>query len=282
MERTFLGTITGSFSTPAADNPTVVMIEAAFAHHGIDGRYVNCDVDSGNLGDAVAGARAMGWAGFNCSIPHKVAVIDHLDGLEESAELIGAVNCVVETDGDLIGHNTDGAGFVESLRPLRDPRGIDVVVLGAGGAARAIAVETALAGASSITIVNRSQRRGEELARLVREGAGVPSAYVPWTAPYAVDPTTAVLVNATSIGFGDVEAMPLLDPDTFRRDLVVADVIVNPLRTALLRSAEEAGAVTLDGLGMLVGQGARAVQLWTGIQPDRDVMRRAVVDALGL
>lgn len=279
---TFLGIHTGSFSTPAAGNPTVVMVEAAYRHHGIDARYLNCEVPPGALGDAVAGARAMGWAGFNCSLPHKVAVIDHLDLLAESAEVIGAVNTVVAHDGDLVGHNTDGQGFVESLRTIVDPAGLDVVVLGAGGAARAVAVETALAGASSVTVVNRNERRGAELARVVTTGTGVPATYVPWTGAYAVPDGADVVVQATSVGFGDGEALPDLDLDTLRAGLVVADVVVSPPRTALLRAAESRGAVTLDGLGMLVGQGALAVRHWTGVEPDRVVMRAAAAAALGV
>ncbi len=279
---TFLGIHTGSFSTPAAGNPTVVMVEAAYRHHGIDARYLNCDIRPGALGDAVAGARAMGWAGFNCSLPHKVAVIDHLDLLAESAEVIGAVNTVVAADGDLVGHNTDGQGFVESLRTVVDPTGLDVVVLGAGGAARAVAVETALAGAASITVVNRNERRGAELARVVTAGTGVPAAFVPWTGAYAVPDGADVVVQATSVGFGDGDALPGLDLDTLREGLVVADVVVSPPRTALLRAAEARGAVTLDGLGMLVGQGALAVRHWTGVEPDRVVMRAAAAAALGV
>ncbi|HET6969444.1 MAG TPA: shikimate dehydrogenase [Ornithinibacter sp.] len=279
---TFLGIHTGSFSTPAAGNPTVVMVEAAYRHHGIDGRYLNCEIPPGALADAVAGARAMGWAGFNCSLPHKVAVIDHLDLLAESAEVIGAVNTVVATDGDLVGHNTDGQGFVESLRTVVDPTGLDVVVLGAGGAARAVAVETALAGASSITVVNRNERRGAELARVVTAGTGVPASYVPWTSAYAVPDGADVVVQATSVGFGDGDALPDLDLDSLREGLVVADVVVAPPRTALLRAAEARRAVTLDGLGMLVGQGALAVRHWTGVEPDRVVMRAAAAAALGV
>ena len=279
---TFLGIHTGSFSSPAAGNPTVVMVEAAYRHHGIDARYLNCEIPPGSLGDAVAGARAMGWAGFNCSLPHKVAVIDHLDLLAESAEVIGAVNTVVATDGDLVGHNTDGQGFVESLRTVVDPNGLDVVVLGAGGAARAVAVETALAGAASVTVVNRNERRGAELARVVTAGTGVPAAFVPWTGAYAVPATADVLVQATSVGFGDGDALPDLDLDSLREGLVVADVVVSPPRTALLRAAGTRGAVTLDGLGMLVGQGALAVRHWTGVEPDREVMRAAAAAALGV
>ena len=99
--RHFLSLLTGSFATPADENPTVAMVEAAYRHHGIDARYINCDVAPEHLGDAVRGARAMGWAGFNCSLPHKVAVVEHLDGLADSAAVIGAVNCVVRRDGAL-------------------------------------------------------------------------------------------------------------------------------------------------------------------------------------
>src|SRR5258707_13912515 len=167
--QSFLSLITGSFATPAAENPTVAMIEAAYEHHHINARYLNCEVAPDALGDAVRGVRAMGWVGFNCSIPHKVSVIKYLDGLGDSAALIGAVNCVVRRDNRYIGENTDGQGFLTALRTVADPTGKVFVLFGAGGAARAIAVETALAGAASITIVNRDPRRGSELVALLNE-----------------------------------------------------------------------------------------------------------------
>ena len=279
---TFLGIHTGSFSTPAAGNPTVVMVEAAYRHHGLDARYLNCEVAPEALADAVDGARAMGWAGFNCSLPHKVAVIEHLDHLAPSAQVIGAVNTVVATDGELVGHNTDGQGFVDSLRTVVDPAGLEVVVLGAGGAARAVAVETALAGAASVIVVNRDATRGEELARVVTAGTGVPAMFVPWDRTYAVPASTDVVVNATSVGFGDADALVDVDLDLLRTGIVVADVVVSPPSTALLRAAQGRGATTLDGLGMLVGQGALAVRHWTGVDPDREVMRAAAAEALGV
>ena len=159
----FLSALVGSFATPAAENPTVAMIEAAFRHHGIDARYINCEVAPAALGDAARGARAMGWRGFNCSIPHKVAIIAHLDGLGESAATIGAVNCAVRRGDKMIGENTDGVGFMESMRTLVDPMGKSIVVFGAGGASRAIAVELALAGAARLTIVNRGRRAAASL-----------------------------------------------------------------------------------------------------------------------
>ena len=167
MARSFVSKLTGSFSEGAAENPTVAMVEAAYEHHGLDYRYINCEVPPEKLGDAVKGARAMGWAGFNLSIPHKVTVIPHLDGLGESAAVMGAVNCAVSRGGKLIGENTDGKGFLQSLRELIDPAGKTVVMFGAGGAARAIGVELALAGAKHITIVNRDQKRGQTLVDLL-------------------------------------------------------------------------------------------------------------------
>ncbi|MEA2311039.1 MAG: shikimate dehydrogenase [Solirubrobacteraceae bacterium] len=279
----FLSLLTGSFASPAAENPTVAMVEAAYRHHGLDARYVNCDVAPERLGDAVRGALAMGWAGFNCSIPHKVAVLEHLDELAESAALIGAVNCVVVRDGRLVGENTDGQGFVSALRTVVDPAGRSFVVLGAGGAARAIAVEAALAGASAVTIVNRDQIRGGELASLVAERTPAESSYVPWDRPLAIPARADVLVNATSVGLHpDVEARLNLDLDTLDPSMVVADVIPNPPRTALVRDAEARGCTVLDGLGMLVEQGVIGIRLWTEVDADPGVMRRTVEELLGL
>jgi shikimate dehydrogenase len=283
----FLSTLTGSFATPAAENPTVAMIEAAFRHHGISARYINCEVTPDALGDAVRGARAMGWAGFNCSIPHKVAVIEHLDELAASAAVIGAVNCAVRRGTRLVGENTDGQGFVAALRTVVDPAGKSLVILGAGGAARAIAVEAALAGATRITVVNRGRERGEELAALLSTlGAAAPSGvaltadFLPWSGDLAVPEGTDVLVNATSIGLHpDVDARVPLDPETLR-GMVVADVIPNPPRTRLIRDAEARGCTVLDGLGMLVNQGVIAIRHWTGVDPDPAVMRAALEDAL--
>jgi shikimate dehydrogenase len=273
----FLSVLTGSFAMPAAENPTVAMVEAAYRHHGLDARYVNCEVAPEALGDAVRGARAMGWAGFNCSIPHKVRVIEHLDGLADSATVIGAVNCVVRRDGLLIGENTDGQGFVASLRTVVDPAGKSLVVFGAGGAARAIAVETALAGASAITIVNRDPSRGAELVALLDERTPAQAELVAWDGPYSVPESTDIVVNATSIGlFPALDARLELELDSLRPGLVVADVIPNPPRTRLIRDAEARGCTVLDGLGMLVNQGVIGIKHWTGIDPDPGVMRRTL------
>jgi shikimate dehydrogenase len=283
MPLNFLSSLTGSFAMPAAENPTVAMIEAAYRHHGIDARYINCEVAPAGLADAVRGARAMGWAGFNCSIPHKVAVVEHLDGLAESAAVIGAVNCAVARDGRLVGENTDGQGFMASLRTVADPAGKRLVLFGAGGAARAIAVEAALAGAGPITVVNRDAGRGGELVALLRERTPADAELVEWRGTYRVPETTEVVVNATPVGlFPDVGARLDLDADSLRPGMVVADVIPNPPRTALLEDAEARGCTALDGLGMLVNQGVISIRHWTGVDADPGVMRRQVEELFGL
>jgi shikimate dehydrogenase len=279
----FLSLLTGSFSQGAADNPTVAMIEAAYRHHGIDARYVNCEVAPEALADAVRGARAMGWAGFNCSIPHKVAVVEHLDGLAESASVIGAVNCAVARDGGLTGENTDGQGFMTALRTVVEPEGRSLVLFGAGGAARAIAVEAALAGAGPITVVNRDAGRGAELAKLLEDRTKADAAFVPWRGTYRVPEEADIVVNATSVGlFPDVSARLDLDPNSLRPGMVVADVIPNPPRTALIADAEARGCTVLDGLGMLVNQGVISIRHWTRVDADPAVMRRKVEELFGL
>jgi shikimate dehydrogenase len=276
-ELNFKQELTAAFGQPISENPTQVMVEAAYRHHELDWRYLTIEVAPDGLEEAVKGAKAMGFQGFNCTIPHKVKVIEYLDGLGESASLMGAVNCVVRREGQWIGENTDGKGFVESLRELTDPSGKNVVIFGAGGAARAIGVEVALAGASKITIVNRTVDRGEELTKLLDEKLPVEADFVPWDGVYAAPDDTDVLINATSIGlFPDVDARLALDIDTLREGMVVADVIPNPPATNLVRDARAKGCKVIDGLGMLVNQGVIGIRHWTGVDPDPAIMRAAL------
>ena len=274
MTRNFRSELVGSFSEGSNGNPTVAMIEAAFAHHNLDWRYINCEVTPANLADAVKGARAMGWRGFNCSIPHKVAVIEHLDGLGESAEIMGAVNCAVNRDGKFIGENTDGKGFLKSLMEVVDPRGKSVVMFGAGGAARAIGVELALAGARALTVVNRSALRGEPLVRLLNERTTTPATLVQWPREFAIPGGTDIVVNATSIGLANGNQPLDIDAATLKPGMVVADVIVDPPDTRFLRDARTRGCTVIDGLGMLINQGVIGVKYWTGIDADPAVMRK--------
>ncbi len=281
-QASFLHELVGSMSQGAAGNPTVAMVEAAFAHHRLHWRYVNMEVAPDDLGAAVRGARAMGFRGFNCSLPHKVTVIQHLDGLGESAAVMGAVNCVVRRGGRLIGENTDGKGFLKSLESVIAPKGKSVVLFGAGGAARAIAVELGMAGTKRITVVNRSEPRGGELVGLLRDKLKLDAELVVWRGDYAVPGGTDIAINATSIGLYAPEARLALDLNSLKPGMVVADVIFNPVRTRFLDEAATRGCRAIDGLGMLVNQGIVGVRYWTGIDPDAAVLRKALESAMGL
>ena len=278
----FLHELVGSMSVGAAGNPTVAMVEAAFLHHGLPWRYINMEVAPADLGTAVRGAKAMGFRGFNCSLPHKVSVIEHLDGLGESAAAMGAVNCVVRRGQELIGENTDGKGFLKSLETSIDPKGKSIVLFGAGGAARAVAVELGLAGARRITVVNRSGGRGAELAGLLRDTLKLEAELVVWSGDYVVPDGTDVVINATSIGLYDPDARLAVDLNSLYPGMVVADVVFNPVTTRFLREAAERGCRAVDGLGMLVNQGVIGVRFWTGIDPDPEVMRMALEKAMGV
>jgi shikimate dehydrogenase len=279
----YLSDLVGAFGDPIAENPTGVMQEAAFRALDLNWRYLTIEVHAADLAAAMAGMRAMNFRGINLTIPHKVEVLRHLDEIAPDAALIGAVN-TVRRDGDrLVGENTDGKGFLHSLQAVPiDPRGRRVVILGAGGAAKAIAVELALAGALHITVVNRSVERGRALADGLARIAGTSSDFQPWVSTHRVPDGTEILVNATSIGlFPGIEAVPEVDFATIRPGMVVCDVIPNPPRTRFLAMAEERGATTLDGLGMLVYQGAIAFTMWTGREAPTDVMHRALREVFG-
>ena len=282
MPANFLSQLTGSFAMPAAENPTVAMVEAAYRHHGLDWRYINCEVPPERLRDAVNGAMAMGWAGFNCSTPNKVVVIDHLHGLGKSAEIIGAVNTVVRHGDRFIGENTDGRGFVKALREVTDPAGKSVVLFGAGGAARAVAVEMALAGCSQITVVNRGRERGQTLVDLIKQKTPAASELVVWSRPFQIPKSINILINATSIGlYPDVDGRLDIDMATLTPDMTVADGIPNPPLTNFVRDARARGCTALNGLGMLVYQGVIGIKYWTGVDVDAAVMRKALLEALG-
>ena len=265
---------------PVAGNPTQFMMERAFADCELDWRYLTLEVPAENLRDAMAGFRAMGLRGGNFTIPHKVEVIQYLDNLSEAAERMGAVNCVNVVDGKLIGENTDGKGFVQSLKTLVEPAGQKVVIIGAGGAARAISVELALNGVTDITSANRTESRGQELVDVLNNIEGVTAILDVLDGDYEVDDDVNVVINATCIGLGDADARVPLDIETLSSNMVVADVVFNPPMTRLLRDAKQRECQILDGLGMLVNQAVIGFKIWTGVDPRPEVMREALEEYL--
>lgn len=273
------------FGQPVAENPTVVMQEAAFQARGLNWRYLNIEISPEDLADAMRGVRVFGVRGMNLTIPHKIAVMQYLDEISPSAQIIGAVNTVKREGDKLIGENTDGKGFLMGIREDAgmDPAGQRVVMLGAGGAARAIGTELLLAGTQKLTVVNRSVGRGEELVQRLRAQTGGEVDFVAWDGTYAVAGDVDLFVNATSIGlYPDVDAMPDVDLSAARAGMLVCDVIPNPPHTPLLRAAEARGLPTLDGLAMLVYQGMIGFEFWTGQPAPQPVMTDALKAALGV
>lgn len=285
MATSFRAELVGCFGQPVDENPTGVMQEAAFAAAGLNWRYITVEVPPRRLREALLGVRAFGMRGINLTIPHKVAVIEHLDEVSPDAQTIGAVNTVRRVGDRLIGENTDGKGFLRGVRTDAgmDPAGKRVVVLGAGGASRAIVTELALAGAADILVVNRNVARGQVMTADLATKTGASIRFEPWTGVYRVPGDVDILVNATSIGlYPDVAAMPPVELGGAKQDMLVSDAVFNPPETRLLRAARERGLPTLDGLSMLVYQGVIGFELWTGVEGPVDVMKQALRTALGV
>ena len=265
-----------------AENPSCVMEEAGFAALGLPWRYLTMDVAPADLPDAIRGVRALGMQGVNLTIPHKVAVLPLLDEVSPDAARIGAVNTVRREGKRLIGENTDGKGFLRGLRQEAgvEPAGRNVLLLGAGGAARAIAFELAAAGVGRLAIVNRSAERGAALCADLKERAGLAARFELWTGRCKVGSEVDILVNCTSIGlFPNVSEMPPADLEKARADLLVCDVVPNPAETRFIKAARARGLKTLTGLPMLVGQGAIGFEMWTGRPAPEAAMKAALAKA---
>ena len=283
-EQNYLDCLVGVFGHPAAENPGVVIQEAAFKDMGLHlWRFLTIDVEPEDLGRAIDGLKAFKMKGINCTLPHKIKVLEYLDELSESAKLIGAVNMIVNNGGRLFGENTDGKGFMESLEENNvDPESKNIVILGAGGAARAISVELSLKGAGRITIVNRPEDAiiGESLMDVLNKIAKK-SSYVDWDHKYMVPKDTDILINATPVGlYPNVDEIPNIDVDTISADMFVQDVIPNPAVTPFLRAAQAKGARWNTGTGMLINQAAINIEMWTGQKPNKAVMLEAFEEAM--
>ena len=274
MSKCYRSELVGAFGCPIDENPTGVMEEAAFAEKGLDYRYLTVKVEKDDLEDAMKAVKAFNMKGINITIPHKVKVLDYLDELSEAASIIGAVNMIVNKDGKLYGENTDGKGYLKSVTDAGiSVKGKTITVLGAGGAARAISVECALAGAKKIYIANIIREQGEELVELIRTKTKADAEFIMWDEAINIPEDTEILSNATSVGlYPNTDQKPNINYDTVKGSMAVTDVIFNYPHSLFLQEAEKRGAKTINGLGMLVNQGALNFTMWTGVEAPVNVM----------
>lgn len=278
--------LVGVMGDPVGHSLSPAMHNAAFAHLHMDWVYLPLPVRRGDLPRAVAGLRSLQFSGANVTVPHKQDIVPLLDELTPPARLTGAVNTLYWADQRLVGHNTDGAGLVRSLREDAgfEPRGRTVALLGAGGSARAAALELAREGVRSLLILARRRDQGEELARLAREAAsGVETEVQEMDGDLSPgDPGGAdLLINTTPVGMApETGVSPLSRVECLRPPLMVYDLVYNPRHTLLLRQARQAGCGVASGLGMLLYQGALAFQCWTGREAPVEIMRRALEEGL--
>lgn len=274
--------ICGLFGFPVEHSFSPAMHNAAFEELGLNWVYVPFCISPDRLKPAVQSITSLGLAGINVTVPHKQAVLPLLDEIHPTAGIIGAVNTIVNDQGRLVGHNTDGAGFVKSLTDETGfpPQGQSVLILGAGGAARAVAVQLALSGAGPLYIANRSLAKAEALARDLQQLTGARAAVLPWGRELPEEKVAEVglVVQTTPMGMAPkAEQCPDFPFQAIRTGQVVCDLIYNPGQTLFLKQAAARGAVPLNGLGMLLYQGVLAFEQWTGRTAPVAVMREALL-----
>ncbi|MFC3748281.1 shikimate dehydrogenase [Paenibacillus sp. GCM10012306] len=271
----------GVMGDPIGHSKSPLMHSAALNAMGISGAYVPLHVKPENLGEAVHAIRTLGFRGVNITIPHKVAVMEYLDRLDESALAIGAVNTIVNDDGVLTGYNTDGIGYVRSLKAeaIPDLSGTRIMVIGAGGAARGIVAALLQESPASIIIANRTADKAQELAAEWRQSGSLAGISLDEMTEHLKD--IDVLINTTSVGmYPHIDGLPV-NPALLPPGIVVSDLIYNPLHTRLLTESLERGCIIHGGLGMFVYQGAYALEYWTGQAAPVDIMRQIIEESLG-
>ncbi|NPA63099.1 MAG: shikimate dehydrogenase [Methanococci archaeon] len=269
--------VIGLIGHPVEHSFSPIMHNTAFKDKNLNYVYVAFDVLPEHLGDAIKGAKSLGIAGFNITIPHKVEVMKYLDEVDKDAKLIGAVNTVKIEDGKAIGYNTDGIGARKALEEeIGEVKGKNIVVYGAGGAGRAVAFE--LAKNNRIIIANRTVEKAKNLAKEIAEKLNKKFGEDIKFSDLNVDLSDVdIVINATPIGmYPNVNVEPIVRAEQLREDMVVMDLVYNPLETVLLKEAKKANAKAINGLGMLIHQGAVAFKIWTGVEPNVEVMRKAV------
>ncbi|HWR56194.1 MAG TPA: shikimate dehydrogenase [Negativicutes bacterium] len=274
--------VVGLFGHPVSHTLSPAMHNAAFASLNLPYVYLPFAVEPARLAEAVRGIRGLNLRGVNVTIPHKERVMAYLDRVTPEAELIGAVNTIVNDQGVLTGHNTDGAGFVKSLEEqgatgLQNRR---VLILGAGGAARSVAVSLALGGAGRIVIAGRTMDKAREITTVISEKISDKCASVLDIKSDRLPGELAeadIIINTTPLGmYPHHEIPPFVDLSVCHPGALICDLVYNPKETSLLKAARQRRLETLSGIGMLIWQGVLAFQLWTGQKPPVELMRHTV------
>jgi shikimate dehydrogenase len=265
---------------PIGHSLSPLMHNAAFNEMKLDAYYHAFDVPSNHLGDAVKGMKALGIRGFNVTIPHKVAIMKYLDEIDDYANAIGAVNTVKNIDGKLKGYNTDGLGYTRGLAALVEHLNKKrVLVIGAGGAARGIALSLVECGIKSLTITNRTIEKAEEILSKCKTLTKLDVMELSDAEASVTD--FDVIINTTSVGLSPNTKDIPLKLDHLREGTYVSDIIYNPFYTKWLLLAQQKGAVIQNGIPMFVNQGALAFEIWTGSMPNINVMENTVIEQLG-
>ncbi|ADC50698.1 shikimate 5-dehydrogenase [Alkalihalophilus pseudofirmus OF4] len=272
----------GLIGHPVAHSMSPQMHNDAFRACEIDADYEAIDVEAGDLEEVMEKIRIGVLDGVNVTIPHKVAIMSFIDEIDREAERIGAVNTIVRNNGKLVGYNTDGAGYMQSIEPYlpSNLHDINVLVIGAGGAARAVCASFLGAGVSSLVVANRTKEKADTLLNLISTKQDQTNAMTLSEAEKGLE-RFDIIVNTTSVGMSPYTEQKPISLTKLKDKAIVSDLIYNPLETAFLKEAAERGAITVNGVGMFVNQGALSFEYWTGIKPDRKRMTNIVLKTLG-
>ena len=274
--------VVGIIGDPIKHSLSPLMHNAAFKYLNLDYIYVPFLVKKGMLEDAIAGAKSLNIKGLNVTIPHKREVIKYLDSLDESAKLIEAVN-TINFDDTIKGYNTDGVGAIRAIEDVTNIKNKKIIIIGAGGAARAVSFQMLLAGAGMIVIANRTLDNAIKLKESLVEKLNGNVGCIDLGDELKDELQDAdILIDTTPIGmYPNINQEPLVKADAMHEGLVVNDLVYNPIKTTLLKEAEKAGAKTISGIGMLIYQGIESFKIWTGITPPFNVFEDALKKELG-
>lgn len=277
--------IIGIYGNPIEHSLSPLMHNKAFQALNLDYAYIPFNIKKENLKDAINSIRTLGLVGLNITIPHKEAVITSLDEVSNEARLIGAVNTIVNDNGKLIGYNTDGAGFYQSLIKLTGeiPKNKKIFIIGTGGASRAVAFQLALEEAGKLILTNRNYQKGYQLAEELANNTKSNIEMVEFKSSKIEDiiPKVDIIINTTPIGmYPNVNDDPIIAPELISPNTIVCDLIYNPYKTLLLRKAEDKGCKVVPGIGMLLYQGVLGFEKWTGVKAPVEIMEKVLIDFL--